>query len=225
MWSARMTDLARRALGEGVGLCFIDAVTPTPPLHPEERAWLSPTVNAKRRRDFEVGRAAARGALRAAGGPWDQPIAKDLHGAPGWPSGWRGAITHSAGHGGAVASREAAALGLDLERLDRPLSPGAQRIICRPEEGAWIEGAGWRTRLISLFSAKESIFKAIFPLEAVFLDYADAGLQPIEWDELGRICAFEARLYRQGARGYPEGARLRVFARYLDDFVLTGVRL
>src|SRR5262249_25679288 len=67
-----------------------------------------------------------------------------------------------------------ATLGIDAEVHDR-LPDGILHKIARPEERIWMEtraGDGiWWDRL--LFSAKESIFKAWFPVTRRWLDFHD----------------------------------------------------
>lgn len=65
------------------------------------------------------------------------------------------------------------ALGADVEAAT-PLDPGLWERICRPEERHWLERhspepAGLLAK--ALFSAKESIYKALFPSVRAFLDF------------------------------------------------------
>ncbi len=78
-------------------------------------------------REFATGRACARRALAALGLP-EVPVPRGPRGAPGWPSGVVGAITHCPGYRAAVAARatDARALGIDAEP-DAPLPPGVGR--------------------------------------------------------------------------------------------------
>ena len=148
-------------------------------LWPAERAAVSRAVT-KRRVEFATVRACARAALAELGVP-PAPILPGARGAPGWPAGIVGSMTHCAGYrGAAVALKEqAASIGIDAEPHG-PLPDGVLDAIARPEEHAWLAelGAGapdvrW-DRL--LFSMKESVYKAWFPLTGSWLDFDEASI-------------------------------------------------
>jgi len=65
-------------------------------LFPEEEAVIANAVD-KRRREFATARACARAALAKLGLP-PVPIVPGFRGAPQWPSGVVGSITHCAGY-------------------------------------------------------------------------------------------------------------------------------
>ena len=148
-------------------------------LFPEEEALLGRAVE-KRRREFTTGRDCARTALAALGVP-PVPILRGERGAPQWPAGYAGSITHCAGYrAAAVAStREVLTIGLDAEPneilpdgvLDRISLPG-ERARLR-DLAAAAPGTCW-DRL--LFSAKESVYKAWFPLTGRWLGFEDADI-------------------------------------------------
>lgn len=148
-------------------------------LLPEEAASLGARAVEKRRREFTAGRNCARGALAAL----DLPVVPLLPGGnrePLWPEGVVGSITHCARYCAAVAARreEIASLGIDAE-LHEALVPGVEAMVCTEAERRWIESAPmgdevhWAT---VIFSAKESIYKAWYPLMHRWLDFHDAEL-------------------------------------------------
>jgi len=137
------------------------------PLYPEEEAVVARAVEA-RRLAFATARLCARRALGELGLP-PSAIPRGDHNAPVWPEGVVGSITHCAGYrASAVAfARDLVTVGIDAEP-DAPISPGVRRRIALPEEEEWLlrgapadRGVSW-DRL--LFSAKESVYKAWFPL-------------------------------------------------------------
>jgi 4'-phosphopantetheinyl transferase EntD len=94
---------------------------------------------------------------------------------PVWPSGVVGTITHTHIWCAAAVAREGqvAGLGADVEPAT-PLERNLWERICRPEERAFLEGnpaelAGLLAK--GIFSAKESIYKALYPTIRVFLDF------------------------------------------------------
>ncbi|GIM89180.1 4'-phosphopantetheinyl transferase family protein [Paractinoplanes toevensis] len=143
-------------------------------LYPVEEQVVAKAV-PKRRREFATGRWCARQALHQLGVP-PAPILPAERGAPGWPPGIAGSITHCDGYRAAVVTRldAYASVGVDAEP-DEPLPPGVLEAISLPEERAQLTGRPGRDRL--LFCAKESIYKAWFPLARRWLDFTEARVE------------------------------------------------
>jgi 4'-phosphopantetheinyl transferase EntD len=148
-------------------------------LFPAERESLGQAVE-KRRREFVTARACAREALATLGIP-SQPIPTGSRGEPVWPEGVVGSITHCAGYRACAvaAESELATIGVDAE-VAKPLPAELVGDIALPEERQAIErltaadpGVSW-DRL--LFSIKESIYKAWFPLARSWLGFEDASV-------------------------------------------------
>ena len=156
------------------GAVGVDALggIPDAQLFPEEAAVVERAVE-KRRREFAAGRCLARRALECLGIP-AMPILPGSNREPQWPEGVVGAITHCSGYcAAAVAlSDSVAAIGIDAE-LNAALPDGVLRMVAREEEREWIHARTGDTiswdRL--LFSAKESVYKAWFPLTHRWLDF------------------------------------------------------
>lgn len=148
-------------------------------LYPEEEAVVAKAVD-KRRREFAVVRSCARRAMEKLGVP-PQPILPGERGAPGWPPGLVGSMTHCDGYGAAALVRAAdlAALGIDAEP-HRTLPEGVLPAVSLPAEADRLRRLAadhpdvhW-DRL--LFSAKESVYKAWFPLTGKWLDFTEADI-------------------------------------------------
>jgi 4'-phosphopantetheinyl transferase EntD len=122
----------------------------------------------KRRREFTTGRACAREALAQLGRP-ATPILPGPRGEPLWPPGIVGSITHCKGYRAcAVApATELCTLGIDAE-ADAPLPDGLLDRISLPEERHLLLDLGRRAPGVHwdklLFSIKEAVFKAWYPL-------------------------------------------------------------
>ena len=158
-------------------------------LFPDEASQMRGAVDT-RLREFTTGRTCARLAIAKLGlsmapilrGSWREPI---------WPSGVVGSITHCRGYRAAAVAKQKDILtvGIDAEP-DEKLPPGILEQVAVARELAWLStapaGVHW-DRL--LFSAKECLFKAWFPLARDWLgfDQAVVSFHPIE-------CTFEARL-------------------------------
>jgi 4'-phosphopantetheinyl transferase EntD len=150
---------------------------PDAALFPEEEAAVARAVD-KRRREFAAARACARAGLARLGVP-PTPILPGLRGAPQWPPGIVGSITHCAGYRASAVARaeDMLTLGLDAEPDDR-LPEGVLGAVSSASERARLEalasdapGPSW-DRL--LFCAKEAVYKAWFPLTGRWLGFADA---------------------------------------------------
>ncbi len=151
--------------------------TQTTALFPEEEAAMTRAV-PRRREEFATGRACARAALARLGLP-PVPIVPGDRGAPRWPDGVAGSITHCAGYRAAAVARvsDVAALGLDAEP-NAALPGGVIDRVALARERAGLPGlaaAGpgvcW-DRL--LFCAKEAVYKAWFPLTGRWLGFEQA---------------------------------------------------
>lgn len=149
-------------------------------LFPQEEAIIESAVE-KRRREFTTARACAREALARLGLP-PQPILSGARGEPLWPEGLVGSITHCQGYRACALARKAdwATVGVDAEP-DAPLPDGLLPDIALPGERELLrdlareQPATHWDRL--LFSAKEAVYKAWFPLARRWLGFEDATLE------------------------------------------------
>jgi 4'-phosphopantetheinyl transferase EntD len=146
------------------------------PLFPVEAAAVAAVVD-RRRREFVTGRACARHALGQLGFP-RVAVPTGLRGAPVWPPGVVGSLTHCAGFRAAAVARVEhwRCLGIDAEE-HAPLPEGVLEVVALPDErdrlavlAAAYPGPCW-DRI--LFSAKESVFKAWFPLTRTWWGFED----------------------------------------------------
>jgi 4'-phosphopantetheinyl transferase EntD len=156
-----VAELDPRQVAPGVGLFDEEALV-------IEKAVLT------RRQQFTAGRKLARQAWQRLG---IAPVAllSDAQRVPVWPPGIVGTITHTHGWCAAAVARESdiAGLGADVE-LASPLELALWERICRPEERAFLHTLpeplpGLLAKAV--FSAKESIYKALYPRVRVFLDF------------------------------------------------------
>jgi 4'-phosphopantetheinyl transferase EntD len=152
---------------------------PEAQLHPDEDAALRNAV-AKRRIEAGTARWCARQALAKLGLP-PAPILPGLRGAPVWPTGVAGSMTHCAGYRAAALahSRDIAAIGIDAEPHS-PLPDGVCDVVASQAErlalaelAAAEPGISWDKLL---FSAKEATYKAWFPLTQRWLGFQEASI-------------------------------------------------
>jgi 4'-phosphopantetheinyl transferase EntD len=177
-----------------------------------------------RRREFITGRHCARVALARLGYP-PAAIRTGPGRAPEWPAGVTGSITHCAGYRAAVVARTdvVRSIGIDAEPHG-PLPEGVEETVTVPGEAQMIAAlAAGRPGVHFgrvLFSAKESVYKAWFPLTGRWLDFTDARLtiDPAAW-------TFAARLLVDGSRadGAPPLTVLHGRYQVVDGLVTTAV--
>ncbi len=191
--------------------------------HPEEMKCLSPKAVEKRRKEFYLGRLAARRALQALGVA-PQPILKGERRQPLWPEGIVGAITHTGDTAAAVVARKdtACGVGVDLETLGRNVSFRISAKVCTEKEQAWLEEVpnDKDMRLKMIFSAKEAGFKAFFPIEHLYLGYQDAELC---WREESQ--SFAGVILKAAGAHHPVGTAFEVGCRVTEDFIFSFVSL
>ncbi|BCJ55467.1 putative 4'-phosphopantetheinyl transferase [Actinoplanes sp. NBRC 14428] len=190
---------------------------PSATLYPAEEELVARAV-PKRRAEFTTVRHCARQALASLGEP-PAPILRGDRGAPIWPAGVVGSLTHCAGYRAAAVAHAAdvAGIGIDAE-VHGPLPAGVLDLVSLPGErehlSALAAGSGtWWERL--LFSAKESVYKVWFPRTGEWLGFEEAAVT--FHPEAG---SFTARLLRTGPFTELHG-------RFLvdDGIVLTAIVL
>ncbi len=146
-------------------------------LFPQEREMVERAVE-KRRREFTTGRACARQALKRLGLS-AVPLVNGEHGAPQWPAGVVGSITHCAGYRACAVAREAAvaSIGIDAEPHEA-LPAGILGSIARPEELPRLRELRAAVPELApdrlLFCAKEAVYKAWYPLARRWLGFEEA---------------------------------------------------
>lgn len=133
-------------------------------------------VVEKRRLEFAAGRKAAHLAL-ARLGLRPTAILTGSGREPLWPAGVVGSITHCSGYCAAAAAyrQQVTTLGIDAEP-HAPLPPDVLEMVCTEAEQSLVhalpqaEGIHWAT---VIFSAKESVYKAWYPLAHRWLGFEE----------------------------------------------------
>ena len=165
--------LIRHVLPDWVVAAEMDPLTADPSaLFPEERAEVARAV-PKRAREFAAGRLLARQLFGELGMSSERAIPVAEGRAPLWPAGVVGSISHC--HdlcAVALASRaRSTGIGIDVE-ANRLLGRELRDLCLRPDEFGLPQSL-W----MLLFSAKESVYKALFPTMRQFLDFQDVSIR------------------------------------------------
>ena len=146
--------------------------------------------------------------MRRLGSPnWTAEIATGPAGEPVWPDGITGSITHTRGIACAAVActSDAAGIGFDLEFLvDAARMERVSRLILHACETRLRAPDLDAAALFTLaFSAKESLFKCLYPLVRRRFDYRDAAVRRI--DAAGH--QIEIELLTSLAPGFGRGRR------------------
>jgi 4'-phosphopantetheinyl transferase EntD len=189
---------------------------PPAELEPVEAATVGRAVDS-RLREFATGRACARRAMAELGLPV-RGVARGDNREPVWPEDVVGSITHTKGYCGAALALKSAGvtLGIDCEP-DGPLPRGVLERVSTEAERAQLaslpDGVNWG-RL--LFSAKESVYKALWPVVREWIGFSDAEIrfEPAGTPVAGRFRATVS-----------SPLRVEVEGQYLaaEGFVMTSV--
>ncbi len=162
----------------------------------------------KRQTEFLAGRFCAREAMRAcAPEHGDAAIAIGPSREPLWPPAIVGAITHSHGFASVAVARraDASGLGLDVEGVMSEKLAGEvlESIAANDEIARLVDMTGWSTAVVLtlVFSAKETVFKCLYPQVRRYFDFRDASVVTLD-PACGR---FSARLLRSLTPGLPAG--------------------
>lgn len=196
---------------------------PGEPVFPGEDDLIANAVPA-RRSEFITARRCAREALGRLGHP---PVAlrPGPRREPQWPPGVAGSITHCTGYRAAAVARvgDVVSVGIDAEPHG-PLPPGVAESVTVADEREMLRRLAAATPSIHwgrlLFSAKEAVYKAWYPLTRRWLGFEDARLSV---DPGART--FTGRILIDGTRVDGGPALTEVHGRFLvsDGLVLTAV--
>lgn len=167
----------------------------------------------KRQAEFLAGRYCLRRAEQALNGQRSE-IAVGIDRAPVWPPGLAGSVSHVEGYALAVvcASQGGRSIGIDVERLSEQLEPEeVLRQVATPEELFLIRHLGDARGFTVMFSAKEAIYKALYPSARRYIDFNEVTCEGAVHGQL----LFEAKA------SLVAGLRLRVSYVIQDDLVFT----
>jgi enterobactin synthetase component D len=205
---------AMGALGPGAAFDAIDV--------PDELRAAVP----QRQRQFRAGRFCAMRALEAlAPGRRFETLPRTGSGAPAWPDGITGSITHTGDFVSAAVAltRDVRAMGIDSERL----IAGAQMdhvatAVASPAELGCVTTGWTRAEAITfVFSAKESIFKCLHRLVGRMFDYHDVRIASVN----AVAGTFRARLVTSLSPRFPAETMLAGRFELDDPWIHTGMFL
>jgi enterobactin synthetase component D len=180
---------------------------------------------ARRRREFIGGRLCAREALTILGAAHvDIPMGADR--SPIWPAGFVGSITHAEGMAFAAVARteQAQSLGLDVETtMSRETALELAPILATANEYDRLLKSPWDHPLLTtiIFSAKETIFKCLYPIIKRQFDFTDVEINSID----PKDGTFGFSLNRPISELFPLATHHRGRVAIIDELVHTGLVL
>ena len=180
-------------------------------------------ARGSRRAEFLAGRHCASRALQGLGRA-ERTVARGPGGEPIWPHGITGSITHK----GSLASAAAASrsdllgLGIDTERIvalsqARRLS-SVVLLPCEHDLGGALDDA---LRFTLIFSAKESVFKCLYPLVGHRFYYPDVAVTSVDVER----GTFVAELTTTRTHAFPAGRSVNGGFEISGGYLHTGAWL
>ncbi len=224
-WNTRVLEIIKLFNSAGFGGTVALDLTTEPLAESELRPSEAPvSATPARRTEFATGRALARRCLITLGQP-PQKIERGPDRAPIWPEGFTGSISHTSGLTIAVVwappDVKGAGIGIDAEQMglvdqtvfDTVFTPHERELLSR------CNTQGRDLLATALFSAKESIFKAQYPLTKRFIDYHEIEIMP---ENALDQTAVQMQLRLQHSLPELEPYVFHVFFASYDQFVVSG---
>lgn len=178
----------------------------------------------KRKAEYVAGRFCARQAMRAARADCDEDLTALPDRRPAWPPSIVGSITHTDGFASASVCRTqyARGIGIDAERIMSDATARcvrdavvSQHDVC---PSGRVDGAVWTTLV---FSAKESVFKCLYPLVNKIFWFETVGIEIVNPQRR----EFRATLLSDLSRELRTGMTVDGYYQIDAPYIHTGVLL
>lgn len=148
----------------------------------------------KRKSEFLAGRYACKLCLDKIGSPTNS-VSVGSNREPKWPTGYVGSITHSAKIAVAAVAESSKHIyiGIDIEPImTKAIAQKISGLIVKSDERKFLQQSfNFELALTIIFSAKESLYKALYSMRKEFLDFHDAKL--LSFDVINSNCTFKLR--------------------------------
>ncbi len=180
----------------------------------------------RRKAEFIAGQRCAREALRAITGISATPRRNAAH-VPIWPQGTTGSISHCDGYALAIAAQNSCycALGIDIETLQTEYeATKIAALVLTPDEMQRLPQQGKGLAVTAAFSAKESLYKALYPQTGRFYGFYAAELTAELTADFSKGTG-RLKLTTDWSQHWRRGQELAVYIHRTDNFVLTCVAI
>ncbi|MCJ8347657.1 4'-phosphopantetheinyl transferase superfamily protein [bacterium] len=180
----------------------------------------------KRKRDYLAGRYCAMKCLQDFGFPLNSgfQILSNKDRSVLWPEGYCGSITHTSQYVASVVARckDFRSLGIDSEnKMKRRTFDRIKRQIAKDNEIEMVQQklGDEQLALTLIFSAKESIYKSVFPISKVFFYFEAFCIDTIDADHL------EGYFTKDLNPEFTKDSRMSIFYEIHQDRVDTLVKI
>ena len=178
----------------------------------------------KRENEYRISRQCARQALSQIDPAMSSVIiASNPDRSPLWPEGYVGSITHTDGYVAVVValSRDVRAIGIDSEkRMSVETVKEIKDLVASKMEQALCTDMSQEQLFYTLiFSAKESVFKALYPTVKHMFDFTD--VQLLRLDMIARV--FRVILLADLCEEFPKGTEIEGRFEVSGGYVNTSV--
>lgn len=152
-----------------------------------------------------------------------KPLCSESTGEPVWPDSLKGSVTHKAGHVGIVSTLkpDIVGLGIDLEATTK-MHKGLYSKICDGDEIELLKNVksfDLNDCMTAVFSAKEALYKAVYPIGKKFFYFNHAKVTHFDIDYIEIMLEIDASAVT------PSGYKLKVHYQKLnldnEPFFLT----
>lgn len=175
----------------------------------------------KRQLTYIAGRLCAEEALRIATGLRKQ-VGRHASGCPVWPQGIVGSISHTSRIACAVATRREGqfGVGIDVEEIvsDSQYDAIVQLCLCGNEPTRFLGLENRNLMATIVFSAKEALYKSIYPVVQQWVDFDELEVTSIDLDD-GSFVLESSSAYLDAAQLSPTNGRFAVREQSVYCFV------
>jgi len=183
-------------------------------------------AHAKRLAEFLAGRYCVDKTLKNFGVRAYSPIPTQTSRAPLWPNGYIGSIAHTKVRAWAVLAKQEQVkfIGNDMELLmpmDTAENIQSKIISARELEDFHTDyqKINFEVYLTLVFSAKESLYKALFPLVGEFFGFEDAVVHSIDFEKK----ILQLKLLKKLNKKYRENSLYKVYFSIEEDSIRTMI--
>ena len=171
-------------------------------------------ASISRQQEFLRGRWCAQQALLELGDT--SPVLRAKDRSPIWPMGFVGSISHNKEYSGAFVALDKyyRSVGMDIEEIGRIKPEMKKMILSSTEQQRFVE----QKEMTIIFSAKESLYKLLYPLVKEFFGFQDAEITHLE---RGKFTI----LLLKNLGEFSSGTRFQGSYELLDGHILTQMEL
>lgn len=185
--------------------------------------------SSKRKAEFIAGRICVREALKKLKTvSEDAVLSNGPDGAPIWQKGFVGSVTHTEGFVSAVVAPTYAirSIGIDSEKiLENSIATEIAETVASAHELKLLENVLEKSRLVSLiFSAKESIYKCLYPITKIRFDFHDVEITLIDINSGEFLATLLTKLNKTLVPGFALRGNFEFSNGYVHSVVVLPLR-